>query len=381
MMHVVMVTVFPKEPDSIDGGVAGAARYLVDELCKHPDVKLTVVVPEGDAGEITCEGWGDFNVYRLGKKGFWSFLPPTLYHIFAGKRQMSSLLRELKGDLVHFQGLTFLAAGCELPSVLTIHGIAERDAIWDYRRGVLRRPKRLLMKLTEGYGRRRARNVILISDYVREFLPTRGTRRKSWLIENPVADSFFDIERRSEPGRIFCCCRVRPLKNVLGMIKAFAPIAEKFSNAQLRIAGAAEAAYLEDCRRQAETDGIQDKVDFLGNISIEDVQNELSKANCLVVPSFQENAPLNIAEAMAAGVPVVAARVGGIPEMVRDGKTGLLVDPHDTDGISEAVSKIVSDRKLAESMGRSAKESAAERFRASAVCEKTLQAYRDVLAD
>ena len=381
MMHVVMVTVFPKEPDSIDGGVAGAARYLVDELCKHPDVKLTVVVPEGDAGEITCEGWGDFNVYRLGKKGVWSFLPPTLYHVFAGRRQLSSLLRELKPDLVHFQGLTFLAAGCEQPSILTIHGIAERDAIWDYRRGVLRRPKRLLMKLTEGYGRRRARNVILISDYVRDFLPAADTTRKSWLIDNPVADSFFDIERQSEPGRIFCCCRVRPLKNVLGMIKAFAPIAENFPDTRLRIAGAAEAAYLEECKRQAETDRIQDKVDFLGNISIEDVQRELSKANCLVVPSFQENAPLNIAEAMAAGVPVVAARVGGIGEMLREGQTGLLVDPNDTKDISQAVSKILSDRKLAESMGRGAKESAAERFRASAVCQKTLQAYRDVLAE
>lgn len=380
-MHIAMVTVFPKEPNAIDGGVAGVARYLADELCKHPDVKLTVIAPRGDDGEITCEGWGAFNVYRLGKKGFWSFLPGTLYDMFTGKRQLSSLLRELKPDLVHFQGLTFLAANCEQPSILTIHGIAERDAIWDHRRGVLRRPKRLLMRLTEGYGRRRAQHVILISDYVRKFLPARSRRRRSRLIENPVADSYFDIDRQTEPDRIFCCCRVRPLKNVLGMIKAFALVVQDFPDAQLRIAGAAEAAYLETCKRQAEAAGIKDKVSFLGNISIKDVQLELSKANCLVVPSFQENAPLNIAEAMAAGVPVVAANVGGIPEMVRDGKTGLLVDPYDTSGIAEAVSKIISDRKLAESMGQRAKESAAERFRASAVCKKTLQAYRDVLAE
>ncbi len=379
-MHIAMVTVFPNEPHSIDGGVAGVAKYLVDEFCKHPDVKLTVVAPRGDDGEITCEGWGAFNVYRLGKKGFWSFLPGTLYHVFAGKRQMSALLRELKPDLVHFQGLTFMAADCEQPHILTIHGIAERDAIWDLRRGILRRPKRLLMKLTEGHGRRRVRNIILISDYVRRFLPARKRKRKSWLIENPVADSYFDVNRQGEPGRILCCCRVRPLKNVLGMIRAFAPVARGFPSARLRIAGAVENTYLQECKEQADTDGTQGKVTFLGNISIKDVQSELSKANCLVVPSFQENAPLNISEAMAAGVPVVAANVGGIPWMVRDGKTGLLVDPHDTDGISEAVSKLISDQKLADSMGRRAKKSAGERFRASFVCEKTLQAYRDVLA-
>ncbi|UCE47927.1 MAG: glycosyltransferase family 4 protein [Phycisphaerales bacterium] len=380
-MHIAMVTVFPKEPHSIDGGVAGVAKYLADELCQHAGVKLTVVAPRGDNGETTCEGWEAFNVYRLGRKGFWSFLPATLYDVFVGKRQISSLLRELKPDLVHFQGLTFLAAGCRQPSILTMHGIAERDAIWDHRWGVFRWPKRLLMKMTEGYGRCRAGHVTLISDYVRKFLPAGNRIRKSWLIENPVADSFFDIERQSEPGRIFCCCRVRPLKNVLGMIKAFTLIAEDFPDAQLRIAGAAEIAYLEKCKRQAETDGVQDKVHFLGNLSIEQVQCELSKANCLVVPSFQENAPLNIAEAMAAGVPLVAANVGGIPGMVMDGKTGLLVDPNDTGGISEAVSKMISDQKLAESMGRWAKQSAAERFRASAICEKTLQAYREVLAE
>lgn len=380
-MHVAMVTVFPKEPHSVDGGVEAVARYLVDELCKHPDVRLTVIAPQGDGGEVTCEGWGKFNVYRLARKGFWSFLPPTLYDVFAGKRQLRALLRELKPDLVHFQGLTYLAANCEQPNILTIHGIAEKDALWDRRRGVLRRPKWLLMKLTERYGRRRVPHVILISDYVRRFLPVRNRVRRIWRIENPVADSYFDVERQAEPGRIFCCCRVRPLKNVHGMIKAFAPVAEEFPDAHLRIAGAAETAYLQECKQQAEADGIQDRVTFLGNISIEDVQIELSRANCLVVPSFQENAPLSIAEAMAAGAPVVAANVGGVPGMIRDRVTGLLVDPRDINSISRAVIKLLSDQALAQSMGQRARESAEEKFRASAVCEKTLHAYRNVLAD
>lgn len=380
-MHVAMVTVFPKEPHSVDGGVQAVARYLVDELCKQPDVRLTVIAPQGDAGEVTCEGWGKFNVYRLAKKGFWSFLPGTLYDVFAGRRQIRALLRELKPDIVHFQAITYLAANCEQPNILTIHGIAEKDALWDRRRGILRRPKWLLLKLTEGYGRRRVPHVVLISDYARRFLPVRNRIRRIWRIENPVPDSYFDVERQTEPGRIFCCCRVRPLKNVHGMIKAFAPVAEEFPDAHLRIAGAAETAYLQECKQQAEADGIQDKVTFLGNISIEDVQIELARANCLVVPSFQENAPLSIAEAMAAGVPVVAANVGGVPGMVRDGVTGLLVDPHDINSISRAVIKLLSDQALAQFMGQRARESAEDRFRASAVCEKTLYAYRDVLAD
>lgn len=380
-MHIAMVTVFPRDTHSIDGGVAGVARYLADELGRHPDVKLTVVAPKGNGGEITCEGWGDFNVYRVGKKGFWSFLPGTVYDILAGKRQIKSLLSQINPDIVHFQGTTFLAANCEQPNVLTIHGIAERDAMWDSRWGILRRPKRLLLKLTEEYGRRLVPHVILISEYVRKFLPAGNRIQKTWLIENPVADSYFDVEWEFEPGRIFCCSRIRPLKNILGMIKAFALIAEQFPDAQLRIAGTSDAGYLKACQRQARAEGIRDKVHFLGNIGIKDVQFELSRANCLVVPSFQENAPLSIAEAMAVGVPVVAAEVGGIPRMIEYGKTGFLVDPHDTKNICRTVSKILSDEALALSMGRLAKEAAMKRFKASAVCEKTLQAYRDVLSE
>ncbi len=380
-MHIVMVTVFPQDRDCIDGGVAGAAKYLVDELARHADVTVSVVVPTGPAGETICEGWGRFNVYRLGKEGPWSFLPGTLYDVFAGKRRIRSLLEQLKPDIVHFQACTFLAADCEYSHVLTIHGIAERDALWDSRWRLLRGPKRRLLKLTEDYGRRRVPHVILISEYAREFIPLKNNIRKTWLIDNPVADSYFDLQWAFEPGRIFCCSRIRPLKNIAGMIEAFALVVRQLPNTQLRIAGAAEDAYLEACKRQAEAAGLRDKVHFLGNISIKDVQLELSRANCLVVPSFQENTPLTIAEAMAGGVPVVASRVGGIPGMVKEGETGLLVDPHNTRSIAEAVQKILSDEALARSMGQRGGQAAERRFRASMVCEKTLRAYREVLAE
>jgi glycosyltransferase involved in cell wall biosynthesis len=378
-MHVALVTVFPQDPHHIDGGVAGAARYLVEALTKHPDVKVTVIALDSRTGETAPERWENVAIHRVGKRGPWRFLPGTLYYVITGKRQIRSLLRQINPDIVHFNGFTFLAANREQPSILTIHGIAEEDARWDDRWGILRQPRRLLLKLTEGYARRRISHVILISEYTKRFLPTNSNIQKTWLIENPIAESYFHVERALEPGRIFCCARIRPLKNTLGLIKAFALLVRQFPDARLRIAGTPEANYLDICKRQVETDNLQDKVDFLENLSIDEVQIELSKANCLVVPSFQENAPLTIAEAMAVGVPVVAPNVGGVPEMIEDGKTGLLIDPHDPKSISDAVSKILSNGMLAHSMGQSAKETAGRRFTASLAGEKTLRAYREVL--
>lgn len=391
-MHIAMVTVFPKSPECIEGGVAGAAKYLVDELIKQPDVKLTVIVPKASGAKTLCEQWPDFEVYRLSKKRPWSFLAGTFYDVFAGRRQVQSFLRQLNPDIVHFQGVTFLAANCQQPHVLTIHGIVERDAMWDRRWGPLRWLKCLLLKLTEQYGRRRVPYIILISDYVRQFLPKKNSIRKTWRIDNPIADSFSHVDWRFEPGRIFSCSRIRPLKNTLGMIKAFAKVSQCFGEktiavpatakrAQLRLAGAAEAAYLRVCRQQIKALNLGNNVHILGNLDIEDVQSELSKANCLVIPSFQEHAPLAVEEAMAVGVPVVAARVGGIPEMVEDGKTGFLVDPYDIEDIAEAILRILSDERLARSMSRRAKQIAGRRFKASAVCKETLEAYKHILAD
>lgn len=380
-MHIAMVTVFPEDPHRIDGGVAGVASYLVEALRKQPDVRVTVIAPGSRTGKRATEQRENVTVHRLGKQGPWRFLPGTLYYILAGKRQIRSLLKKITPDIVHFQGFTFLAANCELPSLLTIHGIAEQDARWDNHWGLLRCPRRLFMKLTEAYARRRVSHVALISEYTRQFLPEKSCIRKTWLIENPVADSYFNVQRACEPGRIFCCARIRPLKNILGLIEAFALITEPFPHAQLRIAGSPEADYLDACKQQVEASGLQDKVHFLGNVSMNDVQLELAKANCLVVPSFQENAPLTIAEAMAAGVPIVASNVGGIPEMIEDGITGLLIDPYDIKSIRDAISMILSDETLARSMGQSAKEAARKRFTASIICNKTLRAYREVLKE
>lgn len=380
-MHIAMVTDFPADPHSIDGGVAGVAKYLADEIVKHPNVKLTIVVPKGAARQTFSEQWENFKVYRAAKEGLWCFLSGTFYDIFTGRQQIKSLLRQINPDIVHFQNTTFLASNCRLPHLLTIHGIVERDAMWDNRWGPLRWPKWLLLKLTEEHGRRRVPYIILISKYTRKFLPKKNKIRKTWLIDNPIADSYFDVDWQFEPGRLFCCSRIRPLKNILGMIKAFAVIAQRFANAQLRIAGTAEPAYLRECERQIKINNLQNSVHMLGNLSIKDIQFELSKAHCASLPSFQENTPLSIAEAMAVGVPVVGARVGGIPEMVEDGKTGLLVDPYNTEDIAEAICKILSDENLARSMSQRAKQIAKSRFMASVVCKQTLEAYNEILSE
>jgi len=104
-------------------------------------------------------------------------------------------------------------------------------------------------------------------------------------------------------------------------------------------------------------------VRWLGGLASHEVQQRIVRAAMVVVPStIPENAPYAILEAMAAGVPVIASRAGGIPELVRDGETGLLVPPRDPVTLAKTIEMVYGDGTLRERMGTRARAIATEEY-------------------
>jgi glycosyltransferase involved in cell wall biosynthesis len=124
--------------------------------------------------------------------------------------------------------------------------------------------------------------------------------------------------------------------------------------------------------------GVSGQVHFLGQLDVAGLQAELSRAACLALTSHRENAPLVISEAQAAGVPVVASRVCGIPYMVEDGVTGRLVNPADPDDIARGIDQLLhGDDPIA--AGKAARSRAERTCRASSVASRTVGVYEEVL--
>jgi glycosyltransferase involved in cell wall biosynthesis len=122
-------------------------------------------------------------------------------------------------------------------------------------------------------------------------------------------------------------------------------------------------------------------VDVLGRTDPAGVAQHLRGATAAVLPAlWWENCPMAVLEAGAAGVPVVASAVGGIPELVQDGATGLLVPPGDAVALAAAVTRLARDPQAARDLGRRGWERVRSRHDPDAHVEELLGIYREVVA-
>jgi glycosyltransferase involved in cell wall biosynthesis len=131
---------------------------------------------------------------------------------------------------------------------------------------------------------------------------------------------------------------------------------------------------------EAERDrlGLQDRVEMLGERS--DVPEQLARCDAFVLPTRWEGLPYSILEAMASGLPVVASRVGGIPEEVVDGHTGLLVERQDPDALAEALRRLCADGAATRAMGAAGLARARTTFSLERMVDRYDALFRSLLS-
>jgi glycosyltransferase involved in cell wall biosynthesis len=162
--------------------------------------------------------------------------------------------------------------------------------------------------------------------------------------------------------------RFAAVKNHEMLVAAFAQlVGQQPLPTELWLVGDGELR--EAVQHQVRALGIESRVRFLGVRS--DIPDLLRAADVFVFPSRWEGNPLSVMEAMAAGLPVVATAVGGVPELVEDGASGILVPNEDLHGLVAAMQRMAQNPDLREQMGRAARCRAVERFD----IQQTVRAY------
>ena len=289
--------------------------------------------------------------------------------------RLHPVVRDCQPDIVHTHLHVLRYA---LPSLLllkrtsllhTVHNMAEREieprARWIQRyalnHGVVpvAVAEEVALSLERLYGTQRCR--VIPNGIPTDCYACPQTSRREWRAKEGFGDS--DV--------LFACvARFAPQKNHALLLKAFAKGPASDPKAHLVLVG--DGALREQTEQQAGVLGLTHQVHFLGLRA--DIPDVLGAMDVFVLSSDYEGNPLSVMEGMAAGLPVVTTAAGGVPDLLENGKEGLIVQPGDVLGLSNSMASLLRNREIRQSLGMAAARRAGEKFDVS----RMVQAYEGV---
>lgn len=266
------------------------------------------------------------------------------------------------GGIVGFLASHYL----QLSWSFTLHGISETD----YPAGVLLSAKieaARFVACASYFGRAQAMRVVSSEHWSKIFVVR-------------CALDLTDIPSRISHGpnvrpRLISVGRLSPEKGHIGLLEALAKVRASGVDADLAIVG--------DGPERARIEKVIDSLNLRANVVLKGRLDEqatllqIASADILVLPSFMEGLPVVLMEAMALGLPVIASRVAGIPELVTDNENGLLFCPTDWDELAEKLNRLVADSELRQRLGRAGRSKIEEVFEINRAVEPLAIRFSD----
>lgn len=376
-MKICLLSEYPLEPDRVVGGLESLARGLSAAFAsRHHEVHVISFHP--NLGPSRVEHGGGVAIHRHS-------LPTRFGNITMGaeeRRLTLATIARIEPDIVHSLGLgpkALAAAESGVPWVVSVNGIQSNEA--RATGGFKNAVRQVVLRRLEQASFDGATDIIVSNPLVQEMIGPRLRRQRVHLVENQVDAGFFDVREPGEPGTILSIGRLLPLKAPEVLIDAAAHLRDAGHDFRVRFVGPADdSAYLQTLEARAWAASLKDRVTFLGFVSDDELLAELSRASILAHSSKVEVAPLSVMQAMAAGRPVVATRVGSTAHLVDEGRTGWLVEPGDAEGLAKALASLLEAPARAAEFGAVGRQEARERFLPERVVDRTLGVYRDVRA-
>ena len=304
----------------------------------------------------------------------------TKFDLLAARR-VAGIVREGGYRILHAHSVrTALIGGIAarmagVPMVYHAHSPASHDST--------RRLANRLNGLVERLSLRRASRVIAVSQAMAEHVAGEGFDPARITVVANGVPSPGPLPDRRPPGGWWTLGMIalfRPRKGVEVLLDAMAILRQQGITVHLHAVGPFESpGYEAEIAARARRLQLNEQIAWTG--LTRRVDAELRKMDLLVLPSlFGEGLPMVVLEAMAAGVPVVASRVPGVPEAIRHGQDGVLVNPNDANDLARAIADVIAGRYNWESLRASAFQRHAERFSDRAMAAAVAAVYNDILA-
>lgn len=229
---------------------------------------------------------------------------------------------------------------------------------------------------------RRALFVCCISDFCRSqgmiFGPPENWDRMHVVHCGVDPEQFQPIRHQGRGSQVLFVGRLARPKGVPILLEAIAKLRESHPDVRLSVVG--DGPDRQQLESTALRSGIESKVQFLGYQSQSQVRELLKQSDVFAMASFAEGIPVVLMEAMAAGVPVVATRIAGIPELVEDGRSGFLVSPGDSAALAHRVGQLLDDPGLRNAIAAPARLKIERDFNLTTESERLWQVLTAALA-
>ena len=293
-------------------------------------------------------------------------------------RAVREKLKAIQPDIVHGQGTerdcAISAVFSGFPNVVTVHGNMRLIAAVNQARPF---SYLWLAAKLEGFTLPRTDGVVCISHYTQAAVAKLA--RKTWILPNAVDANFFDVQAApplDAPPIGLCVGTICARKNQNDFIRALDPLAIHKKFKILFAGGLDKGIYGAEFQRLIST---RPWCEHIGYINREQLRTQLKSATFLALPTREDNCPMVVLEAMAAGVPVLASAVGGVPDLVAHEVNGLLCKPEQPETFRTATTRFLDDRAFANHIAATAGAQARQRFHPQVIAQKHLEIYRDVL--
>ncbi len=218
----------------------------------------------------------------------------------------------------------------------------------------------------------RAAGVLVPTESLRSWV--RGVARQAHVVNLPMPVVLEPVARDpGKPNLVLFLGTMAPDKGIFDLLEAIAALRSALPDVRLVCAGNGSRIAV---ARYAESLGIAEAVKFTGWVGPSGKRALFESAAVLAAPAYDAALPVSVLEAMAAGVPVVASAVGGVPEAVVDGVSGLLVAPGDSGSLARALHRLLVDREAAAGIAAAARESVRLRFAAERALPRLEDLYR-----
>lgn len=382
MKVFLIIPNLPENIDEIKGGIYSATINLANSLSASGINTFIITFHSGVKKPYIKIINENLRIY-FDNEGGWKL--HSLNFLLSVPLKLRRYIKEHNPDILHYElGGSFLFARVINPfrhkSLLTIHGIPLAEL------ATIDSLSKRINYWFNGWAERffAPRYLIHLSSFSKRFFDSVWHKKYiGTKIPNAIPDDYFLIDPLSETkNRIVIVGVIDDNKNQLLLLEALKVLHDQNKKFSLTIVGGYRDASFESLINQKVQElGLSTAVQFKGWCVQAEIMEILANSDILAVCSKHESLPMVLAEAMAASRCVIASAVGGIPEMVEDGVTGLLFESQNLDQLVEKLSLLYDNHEFVLQLAKDGNVKATEVYKASSVVKRTVEFYNKILSD